>query len=98
MTPLYPKSSVYYDTRVVIYDCNFLQDWPLFTTKIYWTIFRIVNAENEPPYAVLNSRDFEEEEEEGYETIPASERRNGRKESQEVRRNKCRDQCDQMQE
>ena len=43
--------------------------------------------ENEPPYAVLNSRDFDEEDEEGYETIPASERRtgNGRKDSQEVR-------------
>ena len=45
------------------------------------------NVENEPPYAVLNTRDFDEEDEEGYETIPASERRpgNGRKDSQEVR-------------
>jgi hypothetical protein len=42
---------------------------------------------NEPPYAVLNSQDFDEEEsEEGYETIPASERRshNVRKDSHEV--------------
>ena len=48
--------------------------------------FRIPNLENEPPYAVLNTRDFDEEEEEGYETIPASDSRtgNGRKDSQEV--------------
>ncbi len=43
--------------------------------------------EAEPPYAVLNSQDFDEEEsEEGYETIPVSERRSttARKDSNEV--------------
>ena len=43
--------------------------------------------EAEPPYAVLNTQDFDEEEsEEGYETIPVSERRSitARKDSNEV--------------
>jgi hypothetical protein len=53
------------------------------------TVSRIPAAEPEPPYAVLNSQDFEEEsseDEEGYETIPASERRSmtARKDSNEV--------------
>ena len=59
----------------------------MWSWTFFFNFFRVSGIENEPPYAVLNSQDFEEEEsEEGYETIPASERRsnNVRKDSHEV--------------